>query len=129
MSGGAKLHMTNSNSSLLTISATLSATPCTLISGCLSYVATLGEAIISRCSPGNCFSTPPLKKKVTWAYFSVSARCAGIGVSDVTNPKAQPRWPSPATWHCLTPCLPSHSARTLSIDIGGKAMSKGNSAL
>ena len=23
-------------------------------------------------SPSNCFSTPPLKKNVTWAYFSVS---------------------------------------------------------
>ena len=27
-----------------------------------------------RSSPGNTSSRPPLKKKVTWAYFSVSAR-------------------------------------------------------
>jgi len=26
-----------------------------------------------RCSPGNSFSSPPLKKYVTCAYFSVSA--------------------------------------------------------
>ena len=73
ISGGAKLHMTNSNWSDFTTSATLSATLCTLISGCLSYVATLGEGIIARSSLSYCFSTPPLKKNVTWAYFSVSA--------------------------------------------------------
>ena len=72
MSGGAKLHMTNSCLSSRTISATLSATPCTLIFGCWSYVATLGEGIMNRSSASNCFSTPPLKKNVTCAYFSVS---------------------------------------------------------
>lgn len=36
---------------------------------------------------------------------------------------------SPAMWHCLAPFLASHSARTLSIEVGGKAMLKGNSAL
>ena len=36
-------------------------------------MATLGEGTSTRSSPGYCFSTPPLKKKVTWAYFSVSA--------------------------------------------------------
>ena len=66
--------MTNSYSPPLTISATLSATPWAFISGCWSYVGTLGEGTISRCSFSNCFSTPPLKKKVTWAYFSVSRR-------------------------------------------------------
>lgn len=35
---------------------------------------TLGEGIIIRSSRGNCFSTPPLKKNVTWAYFSVSIK-------------------------------------------------------
>jgi hypothetical protein len=35
----------------------------------------------------------------------------------------------PAMWHCLTPCLPSHSARTLVMDPGGKAMGNGNSPL
>ena len=36
-------------------------------------MATLGEGTSTRSSPGYCFSTPPLKKNVTWAYFSVSA--------------------------------------------------------
>ena len=72
MSGGAKLHMTNSYSPFFTSSATLSATPCTLILGSLSYVATFGEGIMNRSSAANCFSTPPLKKNVTCAYFSVS---------------------------------------------------------
>ena len=75
ISGGAKLHMTKSCSAFLRTSATLSATPCTLILGSLSYVATLGDGIRCLSSPSNCFSTPPLKKKVTWAYFSVSAWC------------------------------------------------------
>ena len=72
MSGGAKLHITNSCSPFFTSSATLSATPWTLILGSLSYVATLGDEIMCRSSFSNCFSTPPLKKNVTWAYFSVS---------------------------------------------------------
>ena len=33
----------------------------------------MGEGIRSRTSPGLGASTPPLKKKVTCAYFSVSA--------------------------------------------------------
>ena len=65
MSGGAKLHMTKSYSSDLTTSATLSATLWTDISGCLSYVATFGDGIMCLSSCSNCFSTPPLKKKVT----------------------------------------------------------------
>ncbi len=72
MSGGAKLHMMNSCLAARTTCATFSATPCTLILGCLSYVATLGEAIRWRSSFSNWFSTPPLKKNVTCAYFSVS---------------------------------------------------------
>ena len=38
-----------------------------------SYVATFGLGISSRSSPGHAVSMPPLKKYVTWAYFSVSA--------------------------------------------------------
>ena len=33
----------------------------------------MGEGTSTRSSPGNTVSDPPLKKKVTWAYFSVSA--------------------------------------------------------
>ena len=36
-------------------------------------MATLGDSFISRTSPGKGSSRPPLKKKVTCAYFSVSA--------------------------------------------------------
>ena len=50
-----------------------STTPAALISGFRSYVATLGDCTISRSSPLKGFSAPPLKKYVTWAYFSVSA--------------------------------------------------------
>ena len=39
----------------------------------MSKVATLEEGISTRSSPSLGFSTPPLKKKVTWAYFWVSA--------------------------------------------------------
>lgn len=51
---------------------TSSPTPAAFISGFKSYVATFGEGTIDLVSPSNCFSTPPLKKKVTCAYFSVS---------------------------------------------------------
>ena len=51
---------------------TASATAPTLISGCRSYVATLGEGTSCLSSRSNAISRPPLKKKVTWAYFSVS---------------------------------------------------------
>ncbi len=37
-----------------------------------------------RSSPGYAFSTPPLKKYVTWAYFSVSAS------AEVLDPRARP---------------------------------------
>ncbi len=46
-------------------------------------MATLGDGMIRRSSPGNGVSTPPLKKYVTCGYFSVSAmrswRLAGLG--------------------------------------------------
>jgi hypothetical protein len=32
-------------------------------------------------------------------------------------------------WHCLAPFFASHSARTFSIEVGGKATLKGNSEL
>lgn len=51
---------------------TASATSATLIVGARSYVATcLGDGIITRSSFGRTASLPPLKKNVTWAYFSV----------------------------------------------------------
>ena len=43
------------------------------LSGSLSYVATLGDGIMWRPSASNSFSSPPLKKNLMWAYFSVSA--------------------------------------------------------
>ena len=69
ISGGPKLHITNSCSPALSTSATLSATPCTLVRRDFE-----GR---DHVAPSNCFSTPPLKKNVTCAYFSVSAdvRC------------------------------------------------------
>ena len=72
ISGLAKLFIINGKFPLLISSATFSATSIADISGLRSYVATFGESIKSRCSSSNCFSTPPLKKKVTCAYFSVS---------------------------------------------------------
>src|SRR6188508_2708573 len=50
-----------------------SVTPWADISGTRSYVATFWLGINVRSSPGHGVSTPPLKKYVTWAYFSVSA--------------------------------------------------------
>ena len=51
----------------------LSFTSYALISGLRSYVATFGDGTKMRSSPSNGASRPPLKKNVTWAYFSVSA--------------------------------------------------------
>uniref|UniRef100_A0A6B0UE58 Putative secreted protein n=1 Tax=Ixodes ricinus TaxID=34613 RepID=A0A6B0UE58_IXORI len=74
MSGGAKLHMTKGCFFAWTTLTISSATPLLLISGKRSYVATLGEGTMHRSSSAKAFSWPPLKKKVTWAYFSVSAQ-------------------------------------------------------
>ncbi len=52
---------------------TSSHTKYALISGCKSYVATFGELINTLSSFLYGVSIPPLKKKVTCAYFSVSA--------------------------------------------------------
>ena len=46
-------------------------------------MATLGDGTSTRSSPGYCFSTPPLKKKVTWAYFSVSAIRSWVRLSEL----------------------------------------------
>ena len=56
----------------------LSHTAGALISGCRSYVATFGEFTRIRSSPSFGSSTPPLKKNVTCAYFSVSAILACV---------------------------------------------------
>ena len=44
-----------------------------LISGFMSYVGTLGDGTSSHSSPSRISLSPPLKKYVTCAYFSVSA--------------------------------------------------------
>ena len=54
-------------------SSTLSVTSYALISGFKSYVSTFGDGTNILSSPSYCFSSPPLKKNVTCAYFSVSA--------------------------------------------------------
>ena len=53
--------------------ATFNVTVGALISGFKSYVATFGEGTKILSSPAYGSSTPPLKKNVTCAYFSVSA--------------------------------------------------------
>ena len=73
MSGFAKLRTIRSYVSSLIFSITAAVTSGALISGCRSYVATLGDGISILSSPLFGSSTPPLKKNVTCAYFSVSA--------------------------------------------------------
>src|SRR6059058_1860558 len=80
-----------------------SVTPAALISGMRSYVATFWLGTSSRSSCGNGVSTPPLKKYVTCAYFSVSA---------VRN--------------MLLPALDTTSATMFFIDCGGKATGTSN---
>src|SRR5208282_3437076 len=65
--------MMASNSPFSMAFTTVLVMPSADISGFKSYVATLGEGTRMRSSPLNGFSTPPLKKYVTCAYFSVSA--------------------------------------------------------
>src|ERR1051325_2527300 len=71
MSGLAMFKMTTSYFGISC--TTRSASSNTDISGLRSYVATFGEGTSTRSSPGETASLPPLKKKVTCAYFSVSA--------------------------------------------------------
>ena len=69
-------------------STSLSVTSYALISGCMSYVGTFGLLTRMRSSPSYCFSTPPLKKNVTCAYFSVSAmRSCLRPFSEMYSPK------------------------------------------
>src|SRR5699024_10042779 len=62
----------------LIASHSLSHTSYALISGFRSYVATFGDFTRILSSPLFGSSTPPLKKNVTWAYFSVSAILACV---------------------------------------------------
>ena len=78
ISGFAKLIMITSYFSDLIASTNLSHTSNALISGCKSYVATFGDFTKIRSSPLFGSSTPPLKKNVTCAYFSVSAILACV---------------------------------------------------
>ncbi len=71
----AKLTTTNPYSSSIALS-TASATSSALICGFSSYVFTFGLCINTLVSFGYGVSTPPLRKKVTCAYFSVSAVCS-----------------------------------------------------
>ena len=68
-------------------------------------MATLGDCTSRRVSPSGASSTPPLKKKVTCGYFSVSA-----------------------VRKLLSPCAASTSARMSSIGCGGKAAESGNAS-
>ena len=57
------------------------------ISGCKSYVATLGDNTMMRFSPSNSASRPPEKKNDTCGYFSVSAiRTCVIPALEITSP-------------------------------------------
>src|SRR5450759_955006 len=82
MSGLAKLATIRSYLPPEIASTSASQTPSAAIDGCRSYVATLRLGMSFRSSPGHGSSRPPLKKYVTWAYFSVSA-----------------------TWNCVQPAL------------------------
>ena len=73
ISGFAKLQIIASYFPLFIAFTSPSHTSNMLISGCKSQVATLGDFTRILSSPGNGSSKPPLKKKVTCAYFSVSA--------------------------------------------------------
>mmetsp|Transcript_65288 Transcript_65288/g.145709 ORF Transcript_65288/g.145709 Transcript_65288/m.145709 type:complete len:340 (-) Transcript_65288:630-1649(-) len=99
MSGGARLQI-SSVCTPASISRTIaSATGSAAIFGSRSYVATFGESFSSRTSPSKGSSRPPLKKKVTWAYFSVSA-----------------------TWNCVSPSLDTVSHSPFDWVVGGKTM-------
>ena len=70
----AKLQTIISYLSLFIASTHFSATAAALISGMRSYVGNcFGDGTRHLSSPSQGFSTPPLKKNVTCAYFSVSA--------------------------------------------------------
>src|SRR3954453_20274592 len=85
-------------------STSASVTPAALISGWRSYVATFGDGISRRSSPGHGAPRPPLKKYVTGAYFSV--------------------W---GTWNCRQPAS-ENAAASERASSGGKATSTGRPA-
>ena len=87
-------------------------------------------------SPSNCFSTPPLKKKVTWAYFSVSAWNKNYHLSAkkmemmfCTDEVVFLKPYVPAQWNWGTLWIDSHSASTFFGVTGGNKTGKGNSFL
>ena len=100
ISGFAKLMIITSYLSDLIESTRLSQTSYALISGFKSNVATFGEFTRIRSSPSNCVSSPPLKKKVTCAYFCVSARRS-----------------------CVFPCFDRYSPNVILSSSGGYATS------
>jgi hypothetical protein len=73
MSALAKFTTIRSNAVSLTALTMVSPMASAFISGARSYVATFSDGISMRSSPGKGVSTPPLKKYVTCANFSVSA--------------------------------------------------------
>ena len=77
MSGLAKLMIANPGRSSRHAEENAAAASRALICGLRSYVGTSrGEGTSSRRSPSSGASSPPLKKYVTCAYFSVSATCS-----------------------------------------------------
>ena len=85
MSVFAKFRITTSYLSFSNASHTLSVTSYALISGFMSYVSTFGDGTSILSSPGYCFSSPPLKKNVTCAYFSVSAILNCVSPASLTT--------------------------------------------
>ena len=100
MSQLAKLRIIASYVPVESSSSALSVTSYALISGFKSYVATLGELMRTRTSFSLGASTPPLKKNVTCAYFSVSAM-----------------------WSCFLPIAARYSPSVLCILCLGNAIS------
>ena len=80
---------------------TFSATSGRLSSGFWSKGMPLGEGTCRSSSPGKGWFSPPLKKKVTWAYFSDSAQ-----------------------WNCRSPASPITWARGFTTFSGAKAMGR-----
>src|SRR5690349_6237878 len=113
-----------------------SVTPDADISGWRSYVATFGLGTRRRSSPGQAASTPPLKKYVTWAYFSVSATwnwrqpaslivCASDRAVSGGNATATPR---PSSYSVIVTTRTSAGAGRPVGDVRSKAVNCGPSA-
>ena len=80
----------------ISVSPTSLATPLAFILGCKSYVATFGEGTMTLSSPGHASSTPPLKKKVTCAYFSVSEKIQ----MKLSTHGEHVQWRGVDSWNC-----------------------------